>query len=96
MKNVVLSLTDPRAPRFWQYETTGVLRPVVEAYLNGKELDAAAVLVMRAYLRQWIQSPVWHGGDELERLRTSLETIRNRRDISAWLYDALEEGLDPL
>jgi len=96
MRNVVLALTDPRAPKFWQHETTGVLRPVIEAYLNGKELDPAQVLVMRAYLRQWIQSPVWYGGEELERLRTSLEAIQTRRDISAWLDAALEEGFDPL
>ena len=96
MRAVVLPLDDPRAPKYWQHETTGVLRPVIEAYLNGKELDIAQVLVMRAYLRQWIQSPVWYGGEELERLRASLEAVQTRKDVDTWLDAALEEGMDPL
>ena len=80
-------------PRFWMYETTGVLAPVIEAYLRGKWLDEAEIGVMRAYLRQWIMAPVWKGVDEL---RASVSLIRTRSDIHSWLDAALDEGIDPL
>jgi len=87
---------DPRAPKYWQHETTGVLYPVVMAYLTGKDMNAEQVATMRAYLRQWIQSPVWYGGEELRKLRASIDVIQTRDDIEAWLCAALDEGFDPL
>jgi hypothetical protein len=41
------------------HEQSGVLRPVIEKYLNGKILDAEEIGIMRAYLLQWILSPAW-------------------------------------
>jgi hypothetical protein len=96
----LLSPDDPRAPRFWRYEKSGVLAPVVEAYLLGQPLSLEQIGVMRAYLRQWIQSPVWGanpaGAGELEQLRAAVALIRTREDIRRWLALALAEGMDPL
>lgn len=41
-------------PGFWMNETSGVLAPVVRAYLSGARLGERPVAVMRAYLRQWV------------------------------------------
>ncbi|HSR77787.1 MAG TPA: hypothetical protein VLN57_14495, partial [Xanthobacteraceae bacterium] len=49
------------APGFWMYETSGTLRPAVEAYLKHERLTEANIAALRAYLRQWIAAPAWQG-----------------------------------
>lgn len=88
-------------PRFWMQESSGVLHPVIEAYLHGDELDAAQVATMRAYLRQWVMSPVWDAnpfaeGGELDELRAQVDTMQTREDVDSWLQRAMEAGIDPL
>ena len=94
----LLSPDDPRAPKYWRYETSGVLVPVVEKYLNGRPLSDAEIGVMRAYLRQWVMSPVWAVGfdRELGDLRDRVEKLRTEKEIKRWLWDALDIGMDPL
>jgi hypothetical protein len=46
-------------PGYWLHESSGVPRPAVEAYLAGEPMAEAQIAAMRAYLRQWIGSPVW-------------------------------------
>jgi hypothetical protein len=88
-------------PGFWMYEQSGVLRPVVEAYLNDKPLDERGMATMRAYLRQWIMADVWNhapGGPsaELTALRDRVDGLTTQEAIHKWIYDALEIGIDPL
>jgi len=96
---MLLDPRDPDAPKYWKYETSGVLQPVVRAYLAGDLLGPGAVRLMRMYLRQWIMSPVWAETDDysaLERLRRKVDLLQNRRQIDAWICEALELGIDPL
>lgn len=94
----------PDAPKYWMNETSGVLKPVVEAYLRNEPLTLRDVAIMRAYLRQWIMSPVWDMNPRqtradalgLSALRERLDTIASRDDIERWLAAALESGIDPL
>ena len=55
----MLDPAHPDAPKFWMWETSGVLRPAIMAYIDGHTLTAAQCATMRAYLRQWVGSPVW-------------------------------------
>jgi hypothetical protein len=87
---------DPRAPKFWMYETSGVLKPVVQAYIRGEELTPADVANMRAYLRQWIMAPVWSDIPELQELRSTVDQLATRKDIRDWIWRAVAEGMDPL
>jgi len=83
-------------PGFWLYETSGVLRPAVEAYLYGSRVAPLApehIATLRAYLRQWIASPVWHDADHL---RASIDGLTSREAIDQWLDNALAVGIDPL
>jgi hypothetical protein len=89
------SIAVVNGPGFWMNEQSGVLAPVVKAYLKGDPLSLADVGTMRAYLRQWINAPVWHG-EPIEGLRRQIDTIFSREDIDAWLEGALDEGIDPL
>ncbi len=82
-------------PGYWQNETSGVLRPAVEAYLRGGPLTAMQIATMRAYLRQWIAAPVWTGPG-IEKLRADIERLTDRKAINAWLDRAEQEGIDPL
>lgn len=91
-------------PRYWMHETTGVLRPAVEAYLLNKSLSPEEIATMRAYLRQWVMSPVWDQNphatetdrDILAELRDAIDRLHTREAIDLWLYDAVALGMDPL
>ena len=85
-----------REPGYWMNETSGQLRPVIEAYLSGATLDGQQIATLRVYLRRWI------GGDHLRgplidtlRARRSNE-IATRADIARWLDRAADAGCDPL
>jgi len=93
-------LTDTKTwPGFWRNEVSGVLRPVVEAYIDCKALDARGIATMRAYLRQWINAPAWDMGEpteELRRLRARVELLQTQAEIAQWIWEAMEIGIDPL
>ena len=81
------------------HESSGVLEPVVRAYLQGDELDAGQVDLMRAYLYQGVMAPVWGPSSILEalRLRAFRQRIESRRETSTMPIEAMEEiGMDPL
>lgn len=81
-----------------------MLRPAVEAYLGGGDLTEAELAALRAYCRQWVNSPVWdrnpHAGAEeretLAMLRRLVDQISSRATLSAWLAAATDFGVDPL
>jgi hypothetical protein len=77
------------------FETSGVLRPAVEAYLLHQPMTPEQIAAMRAYLRQWIADPVWRGGG-VELLQVGIDGLTSRAAISAWLDMALDCGIDPL
>jgi mono/diheme cytochrome c family protein len=82
------------APGYWMNETSGVLRPAVEAYLKGELITHGQIAAIRAYLRQWMAGP-WQGED-IEALRAGIDGLTTRTAIHAWLTRALEAGIDPL
>lgn len=92
------------APGYWMHETSGVLRPAVEAYLNRRPMSKKQIAAMRAYLRQWIMSPVWDANPhigEIERaalaqLRAGIDALTSHKAIDDWLAAAFMEGHDPL
>lgn len=91
-------------PGYWMHETSGRLRPAVEAYLRGESMTPRQIAVMRSYLRQWIMSPVWdqnpHADDDdrwaLGELRRHVNDLTTREVIERWIAWATDEGLDPL
>lgn len=82
-------------PGYWMHETSGRLRPAVEAYLSGGAMTPEHVAAMRAYLRQWIAAPAWIGPDVTE-LRAAIDGLTDRAAIERWLDAAIESGIDPL
>ncbi len=82
-------------PGYWMNETSGVLRPAVEAYLNGQPMTSQQIGVMRAYLRQWMQGS-WEPDKEVEKLRHAINVITTRETLSQWLEAALAIQIDPL
>ncbi len=81
-------------PFYWMFETTGALRPAVEAYLNHEEMTEPQIAALRAYLRQWIAGPF--KGPAIDRLRLAVDALLSRVAISRWLDAAMDEGIDPL
>jgi len=92
------------APDYWMDETGGKLRPAVARYLNGADLSADDIALIAAYLRQWIDSPVWDdnphlqdsGRAELAWLRKGVRQLNTRRGIEVWITLAVDFGVDPL
>jgi len=82
-------------PGYWMSETSGVLRPAVEAYLTQEPMTDEMIAAMRAYLRQWIMAPVWVG-PQIDALRAGIDRLTTRPAISRWLDIALDENIDPL
>lgn len=80
-------------PGFWMNETSGVLRPAIEAYLVGGEMTREQIAAMRAYLRQWIWAPLWMDVDDL---RDAIDGLITRDAIEAWLTRAFERGIEPI
>jgi hypothetical protein len=82
-------------PGYWMHETSGVVRPAVEAYLGGGPMTTKQIVTLRAYLRQWIKAPAWRG-PEIEELRADIDGLTSRAAISRWIDRAVTEGIDPL
>lgn len=82
-------------PGYWMYETSGVLRPAIEAYLFGRDMTEPQIAALRAYLRQWIEAPGWRR-PEIDQLRANVDGLTTRAAIARWLRLAEAEGIDPL
>jgi hypothetical protein len=92
-------------PGYWMYETSGVLRPAMEAYLQHKELlSDEQIATLRAYFRQWIDSSVWDNNPHIDAdscawlamMRLRVDKLTTREAIDSWLADASDAGMDPL
>lgn len=79
---------------YWMYESSGVLRPAVERYLNGDQLSANDIAAMRTYLRQWIQNGNFRGL-EIKMLREIVDSLNTREQIKEWSDLAMTAGCDP-
>jgi hypothetical protein len=86
----------PDAPKYWLFETSGALVPVVRKYLESQALTDSEIAAMRAYLWQWVKSPVWGPSGLLEALRLRVAAIQTAEDINAALLAAEALGMDPL
>lgn len=86
----------PDAPKYWMHESSGVLEPVVRAYLQGDDLDAGQVKLMQAYLWQWVKSPVWGPSGMLEAVRLQVSCIACSQDIDAAISAMDTLCMDPL
>jgi hypothetical protein len=75
-------------------ETSGVLRPVIEAYLHDR-LTEAQIPTMRAYLRQWINGS-WFRGPPIAELRSRIDHLTTKDAVDAWIESAIDAGCDPL
>jgi hypothetical protein len=92
------------APGYWMYETSGVLRPAVEAYLNHEPLTGQQIAALRAYLRQWIMASAWdrnpHASPKTNanfaEMRAAVDGLTSREAIASWLTRAIDMGIDPL
>ncbi len=93
-----------KVPGYWRSETSGVLRPVVEAYLNHQPMTPLAIAALRAYCRQWIMADVWDAAPGLDdqgkawlaEMRAAVDTLTDRSAIDGWVSRAIDGGLDPL
>ena len=91
-------------PGYWKFETSGVLRPAIEAFLVGAPMTDEQIAAMRAYLRQWINSPIWdknpHATEDyrqwLAMQSRLVDSLTSHATIKVWLAGAVDMGIDPL
>jgi len=95
----------PLAPRYWRDETSGVLAPAIERYLTRpRDLTVRDIGLIRAYIRQWIDSPMWDANPHadaaqranLRELRSLAANVASVGDLRHWFDVALDMGHDPL
>lgn len=81
------------------YETSGVLIPAVKRYLQGVDITGQDLAALRAYVRQWIYSPVWdcnpNGTGSVAGLRDMVDSITTRAQLDLWTERAGDIGIDP-
>jgi hypothetical protein len=85
----------PSDPDIWMYETSGLLRPAVRAYLKGKRMTAKDITAVRFYLTVWIYAPEFVG-EGVEALRQGVDGLTSRKAIEDWLTTARKEWISPL
>lgn len=92
-------------PLYWKNETSGRLADAMRAYhehgLKRRQASAEALELVRDYLEYYIHAPCWNldGGafrTEIDDLRSRSKTISSHEEITKWLIDALDLGIDPL
>ena len=94
----------PNAPKYWIYEQGDELKPAITAYMNGERLTVRQVAFIRAYLRQWIDSPAWdmnpmldnEGRADLAVMRDRVRRIASDSDIGRCVTMMVDAGMDPL
>jgi len=96
---------DPRAPKYWVYEPDGELAAAIGRLIRVESLTDRDYQLIRAYFRQWIDSPVWDmnpnhdvAGEAaaLATLRAGVDGLATASDIHDWLRLADQTGVDPL
>jgi hypothetical protein len=102
MSRTLLHPASAKAPKYWKYEAGGNLVPAMERYLALDALTVQDIALIVAYLRQWVDSPVWQmnpyatGFDNLDDLRSRTARARSKRDIDECVSLAIDLGMDPL
>lgn len=77
---------------------------MIARYLNGESLSVRDVLILRTYLRQWVDSTAWddnpylnnRGRLLLSELRFQAQHADTPQRIDACIRAAIEMGMDPL
>lgn len=101
----MLPLDDPRRPKYWMQETSGILKPVIEKLLTAPaDLTERDIAILRMYFQQWVDSPAWDANPHenersrqaLAELRSKARTLKTFREVKDWIATATREGMDPL
>jgi hypothetical protein len=84
-----------RPPHFWMTEQSGRLEAAVDAYLNGDRLPAAALALIKQYLRQYLERALMTGDANRGALLRKIETLRDNRAIERFVDELAEYGVEP-
>lgn len=94
-----------RGPLRWQDETSGILPNAVKAFFqagmpDGPPCTPTDIEIARSYAEYYINAPCWDTGgeemtEEFARLRAGVKTVKTELELSEWLNDALNVGIDP-
>ena len=84
-----------RPTHFWMTEQTGRLGDAIERYFQGERLSPDELMVIKAYLQQYLERALLTGDARRDRLLQQLATLRTRRDIERFADDIAEFGVEP-
>ena len=83
-------------PGYWMAETSGELAGAVRRYVSGATLAERELELMKAYLRQWTDAPMWGPSEDLDELRIRVQLIETEADIHYCVAELVGLGMDPL
>ena len=101
--NRIMPHTAGSPPKYWQ-DAIGRLPGAMTRYLRHEPLLDGDVELIRGYLRQWVESPVWEqnpymtteGAIGLATLRAMVLGASTIGQLERSIAMALEMGMDPL
>ena len=82
-------------PRFWMEEQSGLLGEAVEVFMREEPLNPAQWQVIRIYLRQYIERAVIEAGVDRRRLLGRLDGLRKIGELTNFVEELAEVGLEP-
>lgn len=101
--------TDNWYPKYWMYEKSGILAPVIERCMKAESraaLTPGEIEIMRAYCVIWIDADCWDwnlvryassgGRENLASLRSTAREIDTPQSLENWLKAAAGMGMNPL
>ncbi len=84
-----------KPPRFWLDEQTGLLKDAVEVYLRTEPLNREQFELLILYLRQYVERAIITADADRPRLLSQLAKLRNVNEMTAYVEELAEWGLEP-
>lgn len=84
-----------KPPRFWLDEQTGLLKAAVEVYFRTEPLTPAQLDLLLLYLHQYIERAVIAADADRPRLLSRLPRLKNVNDLTNFVDELAEWGLEP-
>lgn len=75
---------------FWMNEQSGQMRIIVEKFMKQEKLAPFEFNILKSYIAQWIKESIIP-----EDLALKILNIDSQKELSKYLIDLLEYGIDP-
>jgi hypothetical protein len=83
-----------KPPHFWMTEQTGRLAAAVDLYLNGARLLTPELVLIRQYLRQYLERAILTGDAPRAKLLQRIDTLKSTRELEDFADEIAMFGVE--